>query len=138
MMIVVWGTRRVCGDGVREDGFAAFLGLYINEAGEPYTIGFSTDLALTGATVVYSNPFAVGIGPAAQVGREGRREGGREGGRQIGSVRPSVRLVGRSAGRSVAARRVGRARRGATRETTAQTTAWEPPSPPPPTADDGG
>ena len=49
------------------NGLASFNGLSIAQAGSPYTLGFTTDIALDGARIAYSNPFAVGVGPAASL-----------------------------------------------------------------------
>lgn len=48
-------------------GIASFEGLYINEARTDYSLKFTTDMELEGATVVESNTFSVGIGPAASI-----------------------------------------------------------------------
>lgn len=48
-------------------GFASFEGLYINKEGSHYSLRYSTDLVLNGATEVVSNIFSVGVGPAAQI-----------------------------------------------------------------------
>jgi hypothetical protein len=50
-----------------KDGLAAFKGLFINEAALEYSLQFSTDLNLGGASHLTSNTFSVGIGPAAQM-----------------------------------------------------------------------
>lgn len=50
-----------------KDGLAAFKDLFIDESALEYSLYFSTDLNLEGASELTSNTFSVGIGPAAEI-----------------------------------------------------------------------
>jgi hypothetical protein len=55
---------------VVENGFASFEGLYINEAGGPYTLRFITSAVDSSGTLIpdiYSSSFLVSVGPAHQM-----------------------------------------------------------------------
>ncbi len=50
-----------------KDGLATFKGLFLDEAAVEYSLHFSTDLNLEGASQLSSDTFSVGIGPAAKL-----------------------------------------------------------------------